>query len=116
MTPFDLSVIVFFIAITAKVLTDAFEFWREQDEAAEAAAAASRSRRVRPAVRHLPAPCRPSPAGIAPRSAATANIVCKRRLTDVCITSDRKRVAGRREVPAAHRRPAARREAAARAA
>lgn len=55
MTPFDLSVIVFFVAVMAKALVDSFEFWAEQDEAA------SKRSVVSPAPRHLPAPCRPAP-------------------------------------------------------
>ena len=108
MSPFDLSVIVFFIAITAKVLTDTFEFWRELDEAAEAAAA-KQDRRVRPAVRHLPAPCRPAPAKIAPRTASSAGMIPGRPILTVrtATTASSGRAAGRRKLPNRRVAPAA---------
>ncbi len=59
MSPFDISVMIFFIVMVVKVITDTFEFWREFDEQATV---------TKPdmAPRHLPAPSRPSPKVIKP--------------------------------------------------
>lgn len=102
MTAFDLSVIVFFIIVTAKAVTDSFSFWKEQEDMI----AHRRCANVAP--RHLPAPCRPSPAN--PRFAASiASASPSRRATVPEVTVTISPAAARTAEIARRRRAVARR-------
>ncbi len=59
MSPFDISVMMFFMVIVIKAIHDTFEFWKEMDEREE-----SLTPSMSP--KHLPAPTRPAPNHITP--------------------------------------------------
>lgn len=65
MSPFDISVLLFFAVAALKAICDTFDFWREFEEDAAVAAPS-----ISP--KHLPAPSRPSPKQITPARSMNA--------------------------------------------